>query len=252
MMRLISILVFASALAGCANSHTPLPETVVPMPSTETRTQAAGWGNRTWLAQHEDGRAYMEQHDIDLVLLGDSITQSFGGGGRQTGQPGAAALATALPDVLISNQGISGDRTQHVLWRLNNGALAKKCPRLIALMIGTNNLPHDSAQEIALGIETIVAWLRSACPESSILLHAVPPRGRSATDPMREKVRAINIRISALAEEDNVRWIDPWSACLREDGSINPEVMAADAVHLNSGGYQLWARTLKESFKTQP
>ena len=195
---------------------------------------------------------FINEQDVDLILIGDSITQSFGGGGRQTGQPGAAALATALPDVLISNQGISGDRTQHILWRLNNGALAEKCPRLIALMIGTNNLPHDSAQEIALGIEAIVAWLRSACPESSILLHAVPPRGAKATDPMREKVRAINIRISALAEEDNVRWIDPWSACLLEDGSINPEVMAADAVHLNSGGYQLWARTLKESFKTQP
>ena len=69
---------------------------------------------------------------------------------------------------------------------------------------------------------------------------------------MRGKVRAINIRIGALAAHDNVRWIDPWSVCLLEDGSINPEVMAADAVHLNGGGYQLWARTLKESFKTQP
>ena len=246
-----SLLIVGSILGGCASdSSRSHPLTVLPVASSETRTQAAGWGHRSWDEQHQDGARFMQANEVDLLLLGDSITQSFGGGGRQTGQPGAAALAHALPKMLVSNQGISGDRTQHVLWRLDNGALAQRCPRFVSLMIGTNNLPHDSANDIALGIEAIVDWLSSRCPASSILLHAIPPRGAKATDPMRKKVQHINTRIRALALADNVHWIDPWSACLLEDGTINPKVMAGDAVHLNSGGYRLWAETLKASIET--
>ena len=248
-----TLLLAASLLGACAGpTGKPSPATIKPVASSETRTRAAGWGERSWLQQHQDGVRHIQSHQVDLLLLGDSITQSFGGEGRSTGQPGREELARALPGLAIANQGISGDRTQHVIWRLQDGALGGTCPPMVGLMIGTNNLPHDSAADIALGIEEIVARVGSACPHSTILLMALPPRGASADDSMREKVRAINARIRTLGQEENVDWVDPWATCLRADGSINPEVMAADAVHLNRGGYRLWAEALSDAVDSQP
>ena len=89
-LRLSACLVALSLLAGCRSSEA-LPATRFPVPSLETRTQAAGWGERTWQEQFEDIRAGARKLDPRLVLIGDSITQSWGGGGRQVGGPGVAA-----------------------------------------------------------------------------------------------------------------------------------------------------------------
>ncbi|MCH2161590.1 MAG: GDSL-type esterase/lipase family protein [Phycisphaerales bacterium] len=233
-------------VAGPGETATTPPATVIPVPSPETRSHAAGWRGRSWLDQHQDGSTHLEGNPVQLVLIGDSITQSFGGEGRQTGQPGAEALAEALPGVAVANQGISGDRTQHVLWRLENAALGGRCPGFIAVMIGTNNLPHDSAEEIVLGIEEIARRIRLACPESTLLLHAVPPRGHAPNDAMRRKVMEVNTTIRTLCTRDGVEWVDPWTEAVAEDGTLNPKVMAGDGVHLAPGGYQAWASALGE------
>ncbi|MCH2163010.1 MAG: GDSL-type esterase/lipase family protein, partial [Phycisphaerales bacterium] len=219
--------------------------TVIPVPSPETRSQAAGWRGRSWLDQHLDGSSHLKGNPADLVLIGDSITQSFGGEGRQTGQPGASALAEALPGLAVANQGISGDRTQHLLWRLDNSALGGRCPEFIAVMIGTNNLPHDSDEDIILGIEEVARRIRAACPESTLLLHAIPPRGHDSTDAMRGKVLRANTSIRTLADRDRVEWVDPWTEAVAEDGTLNPKVMAGDGVHLAPGGYRAWAMALR-------
>ena len=228
----------------------PPPATVIPTPSSETRSHPAGWRGRSWLDQHLDGATHLKANPADLVLIGDSITQSFGGEGRQTGQPGASALAEALPGVRIVNQGISGDRTQHVLWRLENGALGGRCPRFIAVMIGTNNLPHDSAREIELGIRAITRHIQATCPESTLLLHAVPPRGIDPTDPMRETAIRVNHAIRRLASHPSITWVDPWTGAVTEDGTLNPELMAGDGVHLAPGGYRAWAAALRSQVKS--
>ena len=228
------------------------PSTVVPVPSSETRSQAAGWRGRSWLQQHQDGTDFLKENQADLVLIGDSITQSFGGEGRNTGQPGSKALTAALPNMTVANQGISGDRTQHVLWRLDHNALAGTCPAHIALMIGTNNLPHDSAPDIINGIERIVHHIRLLCPNSTVLLHAVPPRGLNPDNPMRTKVTNINDAIRRIGQTDGVTWVDPWSDAILDDGDLDPEVMAGDGVHLSFNGYRTWARALQTAMAKTP
>ena len=226
----------------------PLPKTVQAVPSPETRSRAAGWRGRSWMDQHEDGRRFLRDSPhptgADLVLLGDSITQSFGGEGRLTGQPGLPALEAALPDLVVANQGISGDRTQHLLWRLRHDALAKRQPPWIAVMIGTNNLPHDAAPEIAAGIQAIVEEIRRISPDSIILLHALPPRGLTPEDPMRKRAAETNRLARPLADGDRVRWVDPWSVLLEADGSPRDGHLAADGVHLGPEGYAAWAKQL--------
>ena len=241
----------AFSTAGQDDDPAPLPETVQPVPSSETRSRPAGWGSRSWRDQHEDGRRFLREsthpQGADLVLLGDSITQSFGGEGRQTGQPGRTALVTALPDLVVANQGISGDRTQHLLWRLENGALAGRNPGFVAVMIGTNNLPHDGGDEISAGMIEVVRAVRRIAPSTVVLLHAIPPRGTEPDDPMRGRAALANAQARSFAETDpKIVWIDPWPSLLDETGRPRPGFMAGDAVHFGPKGYTLWATRLQE------
>lgn len=228
------------------------PPSITPAPSGETRTHAAGWGERSWLDQHGDGVAFLRDSDhprgADLVLLGDSITQSFGGEGRRTGQPGRSALAAALPGLVIANQGISGDRTQHLIWRLEEGALAGREPRFVAVMIGTNNLPHDAGAEIGAGVVEVVRVIRRLSPDSDILLLAIPPRGVEPSDPMRRRRMIANALARSFAESNpRVTWVDPWAAFLDDDGRPRPGLMAGDAVHFGPEGYAVWADHLRRA-----
>ncbi len=228
------------------------PPSVDPVPSPETRSHDAGWRGRSWLDQHEDGVAFLttstHPQGADVVLLGDSITQSFGGEGRDTGQPGRAALESALPGVLVANQGISGDRTQHLLWRLEHGALAGRSPGVVAIMIGTNNLPHDTGAEIGAGVIEVVRTVRRVAPDSLVLLIAIPPRGASPDDrenPMRRRGEIANTLARHHASTDpSVVWVDPWAALLDADGRPRDGFLAGDAVHLGPDGYRLWAEVL--------
>ena len=245
---LVIATVVTSATAGQDTEPPPLPDPVRAVPSPETRSRAAGWGDRSWMDQHEDGRRFLRESrypaGADLVLLGDSITQSFGGVGRRTGQPGRQALQDHLPNLVIANQGISGDRTQHLLWRLRHDALENRRPTWIAVMIGTNNLPHDEAPAIAAGIKEVILEIRRISPTSTILLHAVPPRGTSPGDPMRTRVRETNRIARSLADGEDVLWIDPWPMLLVDDGTPRRGFLAEDGVHLGPKGYEAWARTL--------
>jgi lysophospholipase L1-like esterase len=240
-----------------ALTMTSPPAALSPIPSPETRSHPAGWRGRSWLDQHQDGIAFLQRSDhprgADLVLLGDSITQSFGGDGRDTGQPGREALTSALPGIVVANQGISGDRTQHLLWRLEHGALADRDPDFVAIMIGTNNLPHDAGAEIGAGIIEIARSVRRLSPRSTILLHAIPPRGGSPLDPMRRRVLIANALVrSHVATDSSMVWVDPWSDLLTERGHPRPGFVAGDAVHLGPDGYRLWAETLASFFTSTP
>ena len=253
-VALASIL-FLGSTASPLDPPAP-PNTVQPTPSTENRSRAAGWGERSWLDQHEDGRRFLKESShpsgADLLLLGDSITQSFGGQGRRTGQPGREALQGSLPGLVVANQGISGDRTQHLIWRIRNGALANRQPRWIAVMIGTNNLPHDDAGEIALGIQKVVEELRAISPDSIVLLHAVPPRGVRSDDPMRKRADETNRIARTFADGQRVRWVDPWPVLLDEAGRPRTGFLAADGVHLGPDGYGAWAGRLKLELSRAP
>lgn len=243
-------------LLACLMLTAVPPASLTPAASPETRSHPAGWQGRSWQDQHEDGVAFLRESDhprgADLVLLGDSITQSFGGEGRQTGQPGRTALVAALPGLVIANQGISGDRTQHLRWRLEHDALAGRAPRFVAVMIGTNNLPHDSGAEIGAGVIEVVRTIRRVAPDSTVLLHAIPPRGAEPDDPMRRRRDVANTLARSFAATDPaVVWVDPWESLLDVDGRPIPGLMSNDAVHLGLFGYSLWAHHLRDAIATQ-
>src|SRR4029077_13842354 len=108
------------------------------------------------------------------LFIGDSITDAWQNGGERGGKE---VWKKYYANRKAMNAGIGGDRTQHVIWRLNNGNIDGIHPKLTVLMIGTNNTPgnDNTAEEIAEGIKTIVSKVREKIPETKILILGIFP-----------------------------------------------------------------------------
>jgi len=138
--------------------------------------------------RHEKINDRAKQGDVDLLFIGDSITDGWQGGGKEVWQK-------YYGNRKAMNAGIGGDRTQHVIWRLDNGNIDNIHPKLAVLMIGTNNSNgnDNTAEEIGEGITTIVKRLRDKLPETKVLILAIFPRG-PVSDAQLEKVATQNIK----------------------------------------------------------
>lgn len=194
-----------------------------------------------WQKRHQERvQQVRAMKQPDLVLLGDSITQGWEGAGKE-------ALAKHFGTEKILNLGFSGDRTQHVLWRLYNGEWDGLQPKVVSLLIGTNNTGHvkQDPAETAQGIATIVEFIRNRSPQTKIILHNVFPRSASKDDEMRRINDDINRLCQPLIDDKNVFLLDMAPAFLQPDGTLTKEIMP-DLLHLNPTSYALWAESLKK------
>jgi len=178
-----------------------------------------------------------------IAFLGDSITQGWESNGEEPWQ------ATWLPRHTL-NLGIGGDRTEHVLWRLDNGLLpalagANNDLRAIVIMIGTNNSNGEdaTAEEIALGIEAIVKRLRKGVPNAKILLLAIFPRGEKPGSQRAKNARASELAAATFAGDDHVVSADLGHLFVEADGTISKSVMG-DFLHLTKPAYRVWSDAL--------
>ncbi len=197
-----------------------------------------------WMKRHEGFAAMAKKGGVDLLFLGDSITDAWGGEGHNPKANGTAIFEKEFAPLKAANFGIGGDRTQHVLWRIQNGELDSIKPRVIMLMIGTNNSGSNSAEEIADGITAIVKEIKKRSPESKVLLLGVFPRGEKP-NAGREKLAKVNEIISKLDDGGKtVKYLDIGKKFVEPDGTISREIMP-DFLHLSSKGYQIWADAVK-------
>lgn len=176
--------------------------------------------------------------EIDLLFVGDSITDFFGRGDR-----GQAVWLDYYGDRNAANFGISGDTTQDVLWRLTNGELEGFEARAVVVMIGTNNIGRNENADIADGIGAILQEIRERQPQAKILLLGIFPRGGPGTDG-RLAVEDINSMIERYADGETVFYQDVAPAFLEENGDFREGIMA-DPVHPATGGYEAWAATIE-------
>jgi lysophospholipase L1-like esterase len=130
-----------------------------------------------------------------------------------------------------------------VLWRIKQGQLQGLNPKLVFLMIGTNNLGGEP-ENIAGGIKEIVDAYQKACPEAVIILQAIFPRREQASDPARAWIKSVNAWISKLADGKKVIFVDFSDKFLQPDGTISREVMP-DFLHPGPRGYQIWADAIQ-------
>lgn len=243
--------VCALVAAGCSfHPQAPVNTAVIPVASAESRAAAAGWSQGgTWLDQHADINRIGSEKNIDLVFLGNSITQSWGSRQRKVLAVGQQVWDKYYGRRRAANFGISGDRTQHVLWRIDHGNFDHIRPRLIVLLIGTNNLPFNSAEEIAAGIKKIAGRLRRKLPQTHLLVLGILPRGPEARSTWRARIKRVNQLIKDLGAQKGVDYLDLSDVFLHADGSARSELMAADFLHLSPAGYAAWADAIEPVVK---
>jgi len=191
-----------------------------------------------WMKRHESFNQRVQRGGVDLLFIGDSITQGWEGAGR-------AVWAEHYGKRNAVNLGIGGDRTQHVLWRLDHGNIAGIQPKAAVLMIGTNNSGSNSPQEIADGVKAIVAQLRAKLPQTKILVLAIFPRGVDDNDERRKVNVAANKLIAPLADDQMVFFLDIGPKFLAPDGTLSKEIMP-DLLHLSPQGYKIWADAIEK------
>jgi beta-glucosidase len=190
-----------------------------------------------WMEKFKAEREWAAQGNADLVFLGDSITEFWCTTGVRTWQQHFAERGAA-------NFGLSGDRTQNVLWRIQEGNFGALRPKLVVLMIGTNNCPDaDSAEDIAAGIGAVVTSLREKLPTTRVLVLANLPRERTPS-PLREKVAKTGRLAARLADNKMVYFLDTSSGFLNPSGEVPPELLP-DGVHLSAEGYERWAAVIE-------
>lgn len=193
-----------------------------------------------WVERHEGFVAEAKKGDIEVLFLGDSITDGWRGKGKTVWEKQYAPRHAA-------NFGIGGDRTQHVLWRMENGELEGIKPKVVVLMIGTNNTGKDrnTTPEIIEGVTTVVKGLRKKLPKSKILLLAVFPRGEKDT-PIRDQLKEINTALAKLDDGKMVKFLDIGAKFLEPDGTLSKDIMP-DLLHPNEKGYQIWADAMEST-----
>ena len=177
----------------------------------------------------------------ELVFVGDSITDWW------RNDPQREIFEDYFGRFRPYNIGIAGDETQHVLWRIDHGELDGLAPKLVVLMIGTNNLANAgkmSAAETADGVAAVVEAIRRKLPNSKILLLSIFPRANRSDDPLRLAVNATNRIIAGLQDRKTVFYLDVGSRFLNADGTLSGTLMP-DYLHPNARGYQLWADAIK-------
>ncbi len=212
----------------------------VQIKALQPEVQTAEWAVKWWMPRHQEKlKEIGELKTIDLLMIGDSITHAWEGGGKKVWDK-FYAKRNAF------NIGFSGDRTEQVLWRFDHGELDGITPKAAVVMIGTNNTGHrkDDPDETAAGIKAIVDKLGEKLPETKVLLLAVFPRGKSANDELRLINDAINQRISKFADDKRVFYLDISDKFLEDDGTL-PESIMPDLLHPNQKGYEIWAKAME-------
>lgn len=188
--------------------------------------------------------------DFDILFLGDSITDLINADDDGNGNPGGkAAFAKNFEGVKIANFGISGDSTQGVLWRLQNGEGKGHKPKAVMLMIGTNNTGGASGAEIAEGIGAIVLELRNDFPDAKIMLLAIFPRGTGPNDANRKKCEEANKIIAKLDDQKHVFFTDINSKFLDAQGGLIG-FRTTDHLHPVTEGFEIWAAAVAPTLKS--
>lgn len=201
-----------------------------PAPQVNSEPRNDGW----WKQRYESMNKQVAAGNVGLVFIGDSITEGWDNQGKD-------AWAANFAKFGAVNLGIGGDQTQHVLWRLQNGNLKDISPRVAVLMIGTNNTGSGVSPEVtAAGVQAILNEIKTRCPDTSILLMAVFPRGETADDPLRLANDKVNGLIKPLADGARVVFIDIGPLLLMPGGKLDRGIMP-DLLHLSPQAYQTWA-----------
>jgi lysophospholipase L1-like esterase len=214
----------------------PKPAPVITEPADQPAPKKDKDGNiqAGFLASHEK---FLKRgkDPVGILFLGDSITAGWGKAKPVWDERYAPHQA--------ANFGISGDRTQHVLWRIANGELDTPRPKVLVLMIGTNNIGYPT-EDIIKGDRKIVEEIHRKLPATKLLLLGIFPRGAEAGNPLRAKIKTVNEALAKLDDGKLTRYLDIGPKFLDADSNLPKDIMP-DALHPSAAGYKIWADAMQ-------
>ena len=177
-----------------------------------------------------------------VLFLGDSLTQKWD----------RSLWDRYFGSLHALNAGVNGDRTEHLLWRIEHGNIDGQHPEFVVLLIGTNDIGHDRPARItAEGVRQILGTLRSRIPTTRILLLGLLPRSDSPGSERRQQVSEVNQLIRTCGDGELVFYADVGGALLDQAGRLTREV-SPDGVHLSKQGYALLTDRLEVEFRRMP
>jgi lysophospholipase L1-like esterase len=242
--RLLATALFA---VSAALAHAQAPATT-PKPDASAAIEKKDADGR-FRKMHESFLARGKSGPMSVLFLGDSITAGW--------VKAPHIWEHYYGKYQPANFGIGGDQTQHVIWRIENGELDGISPKVVVLMLGTNNTGQHDANEIVAADKKIISMIRAKLPQAKVLLLAIFPRGPRknaqgvVTDTViaeakkrMDIINAANAQLAKLDDGRNVRFLDINARFLCDDGKI-PSTIMPDQLHPNAAGYQLWADAMQ-------
>jgi beta-glucosidase len=246
----------ASLLLGIATAFSSISAEQKPSklktnahPSISPQVRLSSW----WIARHSEHMAAIEaandpkkDQKIELLMVGDSITHNFDKGG-----PGEKVWKKHFAPLNALNLGFGGDRTNHVLWRLDHLPDLKTAPKAASLMIGTNNIcwGSDLPKEAADGVRAIAKRLNEMYPNMEILVLGVFPRRRTLDHPHRKEIIELNSYLPGLIKDiPNVTYLDIGQKFLDNKGFLSEEMMP-DTTHPSEKAHEIWAKAIVPKLK---
>jgi len=197
-----------------------------------------------WFARQAKNIGAMSKGDIDLLMVGDSITHNFESVGKEVWKKYFEPLKAI-------NLGFGGDRTQHVLWRLDHLPKLKKAPKGAVVLIGTNNIcwGSDTPKQAAQGVGAIARKLKSLYPETKVLVLGVFPRRRKLDHPHRKQIIELNSYLPGLLKGmKDVKFLDIGAKFLDDKGFLSKEMMP-DTTHPSEKAHEIWAKAIQPELK---
>lgn len=219
--------------------HEPAGEIVTTIPRTQMRELA----NYDWEARHKEILELNKQTPPKTILIGNSITHFWGGlpkGPRATGEN---SWNETFGKTGVTNMGYGWDRIENVLWRIYHGELDGFNARQIFVNIGTNNLEHNTDDEIVEGWQLLISSMKFRQPQAEILMMGIYPRKNQEV-----RVAGLNTKLAQLTGASDVRFINPGSVFLQKDGEID-EALFSDGLHPNAKGYSILGAAIKPFLK---
>jgi len=209
-------------------------EAEVGIQNPATRPRKNNFGGGTF--RHDGMVKRAKKGNCDLLFLGDSITDFWN----------KTVWNKYFGHLKPLNFGISADRTEHVIWRIQNGTLDGISPKLVVLMIGTNNIKSGDVRVppryVLEGVQAVIDEVFKRLPDTKILLMGILPR-QPNYDWIADTIRKTNVLLKGLADHEQIWFMDIGNQFVDENG-VASTGLKGDLLHPDEQGYEIWGRSI--------
>lgn len=222
-------LLLALATAASLGLGLPLPAAALD-PATTTASDQNYLARVPYQTYFADYLALRKGRQADIIFIGDSITEQFRWGS-------GASVWNSRFEQRAFDFGLGADRTQHVLWRLDNFDLSFLKPKVAVIMIGTNNV-NNQAEDTAAGIKAVIAATQKKFAGVKVVVVSILPNSRA-----EQRMAEVNKLVAPLADNKTI-WYLNLAARFTPEGD-NWKGLSGDKLHLTTAGYTMWADELE-------